>query len=403
VRRLIRAWFLIFLSSIVALLLVLLGLHPTEMQANSQTEASSLPTGGQSHPAAVELYASTFTLYDGLLQTTPDHQGWLFYSLIQATQVVSDGTTIFDTTADQDDFAGYMLRVGSGAFTQIPSLDRARGFTLNITVQVLTETHSTDKDGDGIDDRAGFSIIFLAEDTKGIELGFWPDEIWAQEDGDAEPPAGSLFTHAEGVAFDTMAALTTYQLTIITDTYTLAVGDTPILTGPVRDYTSFDRPWDFYELPNLLFLGDDTSQAKASIRLANVSVTVEPVPSNQPPSPPSNPTPLDAAAPITLTQTLAWQSSDPDDQPLTYVVAFGTDNPPPVVATTSRPVFSPTLQYDQTYYWQITATDGLSTTVGPVWYFTTVDQPALPKNFHLYLPLLLDNAGVLGRIGGHLR
>jgi len=53
---------------------------------------------------------------------------------------------------------------------------------LSFTVQVVEEYHAdSDKDGDGVGDRAGFSVIALSSDAQGIEVGFWKDQIWAQE------------------------------------------------------------------------------------------------------------------------------------------------------------------------------------------------------------------------------
>jgi hypothetical protein len=256
----------------------------------------------------------------------------------------------------------------------------------------LSRQHTTDKDGDGIDDRAGFSIILLAEDKKGIEIAFWPDEIWAQQDGAAEPPDGMLFTHSEGVNFDTTAGLINYQLSIITEVYRLTVDDNLILSGPVRDYVGFERNPDFYETPNLIFLGDDTSQAQAQVSIAAVSLrlaTSPALPQNQPPDPPELLAPADTTTVVTLTQELAWTGGDPDDHVVTYTVAFGTENPPPIIASTSTPLFSPTLEYGQTYFWQVTASDGISVTNGPLWTFTT-SEPDMPetKEFTVYLPLL---------------
>lgn len=45
--------------------------------------------------------------------------------------------------------------------------------------------------------------------------------------------------------------------------------------------------------------------------------------------------------------------------------------------------YTPTLITDTTYYWAITATDGISTSVSPTWRFSTVGWK------HVYLPLVL--------------
>src|SRR5436305_11042139 len=100
-------------------------------------------------------------LYDGSLGGTPDTQGKLIYrasASASAHQTYSDGATILDTTANQSGAAGYY-----GAPALVPLLDRASGYSLSFTVQLISESHeASDKDGDGAGDRAGFSVIVLS-------------------------------------------------------------------------------------------------------------------------------------------------------------------------------------------------------------------------------------------------
>lgn len=211
-------------------------------------------------------------LYDGSLGGTPDTQGKLTYRATpsaSAYQTYSDGVTILDTTANQSDAAGYY-----GAPALVPALDRASGYSLSFIVQLISESHEvSDKDGDGVGDRAGFSVIVLSSDTKGIELGFWQDQVWAQDDGDAEPPGGTLFTHAESAPFDTTSRLIAYTLAVLGDTYRLSSDGVAILGGDLRDYTTFEGPVNPYRRSNFIFLGDNTSSAKARIKLSYVAVT----------------------------------------------------------------------------------------------------------------------------------
>jgi hypothetical protein len=215
---------------------------------------------------------ASIVLYDAALGGTPDTQGELTYRdarAVAATQSFADGCTTFDTMTNQQDSAGYFADPRA-----IPALSRQKGYALHFTVQIIEEYHAdSDKDGDGVGDRAGFSVIALSSDTRGIELGFWPDQIWAQEDGATEPPAGTLFTHAEHAAFDT-TKLTTYTLAIHGDTYNLSSGERAVLHGRLRDYTTFEGPVNPYRTPNFIFLGDDTGSARAKIRLAYVAVSM---------------------------------------------------------------------------------------------------------------------------------
>ncbi len=162
-----------------------------------------------------------------------------------ASLAYSDGGTVMDTSpSGMGTFAGWVS--GQASTPGFPILDRTSGFQVNFTLQVERETHTNNN-------RAGFSLILLDQDAKGIELAFWENEIWAQNDD----RTGGLFTHGEGVAFPT-TGLTEYQVSIVGDTYTLTANSEQLLTGPVRDYSKFDGFPDPYETPNFLFWGDDT-------------------------------------------------------------------------------------------------------------------------------------------------
>jgi hypothetical protein len=211
-------------------------------------------------------------LYDSALGGTPDVQGKLMFHASPdalAVQTFDAGATTLDTSRGRHDAAGYMI-----APSHRPRLDRRKGYTIEFVAQIVEESHgASDKNGDDIGDRAGLSVIALSDDLKGIEIGFWKDEIWAQEDGAAEPPGGTLFTHAEGAAFDTTGDLTRYTLTVKDNSYRLSTQGQAILSGRLRDYTAFEGPVNPYRTPNFVFLGDDTGSAQAVIRLSYVAVT----------------------------------------------------------------------------------------------------------------------------------
>jgi len=102
---------------------------------------------------------------------------------------------------------------------------------------------------------------------------------------------------------------------------------------------------------------------------------------NQPPYPPSNPSPANGAVDVSITADLSWTGGDPDGDTVTYTVFFGTSSsPPPVAQNISLTTYDPgTLTYYTLYYWRIVAYDsqGASTT-GPLWHFTTGELPNEP-------------------------
>ena len=230
----------------------------------------------------------TLILYDAASVTVPDAQtmNFLGFPSSEAVPKFENGATVLDTTTSGNDtYAGWVSGIASAA--DFPILDRTAGFQVDFTIQVETESHTNNN-------RAGFSIIILSEDVRGIELAFWENEIWAQNDD----TTGGLFKHGEGTAFTSTTGLINYQVIILNDDYTLTADGAPILNGPLRDYSSFEGFPDPYQTPNFLFLGDDTTSAQARIRLSYLSVTgtepATPVPSpsasSSPTPPPSSPT-----------------------------------------------------------------------------------------------------------------
>ena len=75
---------------------------------------------------------------------------------------------------------------------------------------------------------------------------------------------------------------------------------------------------------------------------------------------------------------MSWNCSDPDSDPVTYDVYFGTVSPPQqIIWNQTYTIYDPyTLDYETTYYWRIVAWDNqITSTSGPEWSFTTGDAP----------------------------
>lgn len=203
------------------------------------------------------LTASGQVLYDGSLGTFPAAQGWTFASLpVTPPQTMSEGAVRLDTTASTSIQSGYSRLAPGG-------LDRSAGFTLGFAVRLERETHNNTN-------RAGFSVVVLAADKRGIELAFWTNRVFAQSDN-------PLFVHAEEAAVDNASAVVDYALTIAGDRYRLRSGGRALLEGPVRDYTGFTGLIDPYETPDFIFLGDDTSSAAGAFALTSVVLIRPPV------------------------------------------------------------------------------------------------------------------------------
>ncbi|WP_322647924.1 FG-GAP-like repeat-containing protein [Nostoc sp. ChiVER01] len=247
---------------------------------------------------------NTLVLYDGSTGKKPEESGaakdapWFAYQVIAqpgtATTSATNNTTNLTTNNSAD--AGYTNYGITGTSltpnplnSLFPTLDRNTGFVVSFGLQVNSQTLATtaDKNNDAETDRAGFSVIVLDQDKKGIELGFLTDRIFAQDDGTTqkdpslEPdtsgnPFKTLFTQAERVDFNTATTAVNYDLAILGDNYTLFADGVAKLTGKVRDYTAAVTPTpipDVYEKPNFLFFGDDTPSAGTNSNLAFVKVT----------------------------------------------------------------------------------------------------------------------------------
>lgn len=194
-------------------------------------------------------------LFDGQLGTAPSSQGWFFitdpFTGALSTQTATVGWTTLDTRAQRTESAGYP---GFG-HPDIGTLDRSLGFTLSFDLKVIAETHVSTN-------RAGFSIIALASDLKGVEISFWQNQIWTQNDS-------PLFTHGESVNFNTTTGFIDYDLSILGNAYQLSANGNTILSGSLRDYSTFGFP---YSVPNFVFMGDDTSAASSAVQIARVEL-----------------------------------------------------------------------------------------------------------------------------------
>jgi uncharacterized repeat protein (TIGR01451 family) len=100
---------------------------------------------------------------------------------------------------------------------------------------------------------------------------------------------------------------------------------------------------------------------------------------NKSPDKASNPNPTNNATGVSLTPSLSWSGSDPDNDTLTYDLYFGTNSTlgaSDEKGSQSSPYTPGTLSEGTTYYWRVDTNDGNKTTTGDVWSFTTTTLPA---------------------------
>jgi hypothetical protein len=193
--------------------------------------------------------AQAVPLYEGSLGSLPSAQGWTFGGFGgSSTQTLVNNAAYLDTRGVDSTKAGYTR--------SLTPINSDAGFTLAFTVQVTNESHT------GNDNRAGFSVILLDSAHKGVEIGFWTNQVFAQS---------VSFIKAEVSPFDT-TAFTQYQLSLYAGQYALTANGsaTPLLTGVMRDYSVSNIP--VYFASNFIFLGDDTTSAQARVGIAEVSI-----------------------------------------------------------------------------------------------------------------------------------
>jgi len=199
-----------------------------------------------------------------------------------ASEELKDSAVTLDTDFNGDGYTGYAgytnytFDLATGPAEPInpvfPPLDPSAGFTVSFNLAI-------DSEGSLSNNRAGFSVIAVSSDGQNeIELGFDADRIFAQ---------AQEFVSGEEVEFDTTSP-TDYELQIEGSDYALLANDEEILSGSLRNY-DFDPaasqpplPFNPYDLPNMVFLGDNTDQSSATFTLGSVEVETE---DDEPPEP----------------------------------------------------------------------------------------------------------------------
>lgn len=193
------------------------------------------------------------------------------------------GVTVFDSRYRTSLSAGWATHgtiTGNRIHPQAPVLDAAAGFTVHFQLAVDAEDHSAalDQDGDGLADGAGFSLIVLASDKRGVMINFWDDRVWIASD---DLNGRTMFTHAAGVAqpVAVMRALRRYALTVRGNAWRLSADGVLLLDGVRQDYRNYSGlllpsglRLDPLDKANIIAPGDASLNAAAAVRLGPLSV-----------------------------------------------------------------------------------------------------------------------------------
>jgi hypothetical protein len=238
---------------------------------------SGMVTGGSFD----RVNAVTTTLYDGTSGVTPDlytSNPYLnFTSLAGGSQLANGNVTVLDTSISQLSAAGYSNynnALSGFVNSSFPILDNNAGYTLSLTIATNSQSNISPN-------RAGFSIIVLGRDKKGIEIGFRnPNTLTSNPDifalnNDATFTQGERNTNLGGI----LNTLNTYDLTISGNNYTLKNGSNPLLlSGALRDYSANATTilTQVYNTANFLFLGDDTTSAGGKVEIHRITLATNP-------------------------------------------------------------------------------------------------------------------------------
>lgn len=210
-------------------------------------------------------HAVDILLYDSSLNTLPESQSWLFYAQDTGAvgsvdkTLIGSGTRLATDNAARAGWSNTIPLINMWKNPNFPQLMSSEGFALEWSMRVVAESRVSAN-------RSGFSMILLGDDNSGIELGFWSDEIWAQN---SDP----LFTHGESVAKDTTSGMINYRLEIVENQYLLLADQAKILTGLTRNYTAFGSAP--YTLKNYLFFGDNTTSAGATVEFGSIMLATQ--------------------------------------------------------------------------------------------------------------------------------
>jgi len=161
-----------------------------------------------------------------------------------------------------------------------------------------------------------------------------------------------------------------------------------ILLSPVASAETINYGYDDAQRLVSAQYGDGTVVDYVYDNLGNrlqKATTLAGAPANNPPNVAISPSPANGATGISTIPTLSWTGSgDPDTgDTVSYSVYFGDTANPPLASSGSETSYTPgKLSSLETYYWQVVSRDSHNVeAAGPVWSFTTKDDPVAAFSF----------------------
>ena len=204
---------------------------------------------------------------------------------------------VSSTLGEASGYSTHFYNPFANTFTTIKpvQLDASQGYQIDLGLQILSENtpygvpgdgsgFDSDDNGDGLVDRAGFSLTLIGDDLKGIELAFSNSSIWAQTPTEWNGIAGLqnnefFIQGSERIDFDT-SSFNDYSISISGDQYSVSANGSLLFSGASKDYTGWSGTPDVYNQPNLIFFGDNTTDSSSTWRVSEMTLSPMPEPAS---------------------------------------------------------------------------------------------------------------------------